>query len=90
MAKLRGNHTIFAGIVSNQDVTLQNGVGTYAIFDSPYGITINSLFDNSIIADTDNNVIRQITTPDVVVTTIVGKADDSGTPGVIIFHLRMV
>lgn len=36
-----------------------NGIGTYAAFDKPYGITVDSN-DNIYVADTENNLIRLI------------------------------
>ncbi len=59
-----------------------DGTGTSASFNSPYGITTDGT--NLYVADTNNNVIRQINIISKVVTTIagsgtVGSLDGTGT-----------
>lgn len=52
-----------------------NGIGTAAVFDFPEGITTDGT--SLYVADSGSNVIRKITVPGAVVTTI------AGTPGAV-------
>jgi 6-phosphogluconolactonase (cycloisomerase 2 family) len=87
-----GNHTIRRITIANRDVRTIAGLaqssgyvnGTSALrFDQPRGITMvgNALY----VADTGNNVIRQIDTtslPDsITVSTLAGPGASTGTPG---------
>ena len=54
----------------------QDGTGTAARFNSPYGLVSDAL-GNLYVADTDNHTLRRVTTAGVV-TTIAGL---TGTPG---------
>ena len=58
-----------------------NATGTSALFSSISGIAINSTKTLLYAADFDNNVIRQITLPGGVVTTVVGAG--TGSTGVL-------
>lgn len=62
-------------IAGSGTAALLNGIGTGASFNSPFGITTDGI--NLYVADTNNNVIRQINIVSKEVTTIAG----SGTAG---------
>ncbi len=72
----RGMVTTFAGSGSQDDT---DGVGTSASFNSPIGVAIDKT-GNLIIADKDNNKVRQIT-PEGIVTTIAGSGERSSLDG---------
>jgi hypothetical protein len=75
--------TTLAGAAGTAGMT--NGTGTAALFNYPYGLTVDSGGD-VYVADTSNNTIRKITAAGVVTTMvgtpgIVGSADGTGTAG---------
>jgi len=71
--------TTFAGSTTSGS---SNSTGTYAKFNNPKGICIDSI-DNVYVADTGNHMIRKITAGGVVTTlagaTASGSADGTGT-----------
>ena len=58
-----------------------NGTGLAAQFWNPYYIVINSTKTIAYIADANNHVIRQMTIPGYVVTTLAGAAAPTRTTG---------
>jgi len=78
------NHVIRRITPSGEVVTLagdgtagsENGIGSSARFDEPYGIDIDS-GGNIIVADSENHTIRRVT-PTGVVTTIAGSPGQAG------------
>jgi sugar lactone lactonase YvrE len=66
--------TTLAGSSSNS--SYKDGTGTAAFFNTPIGISIDSM-GNLYVADSANDVVRQIT-PTGVVSTLVGTADVTG------------
>ena len=67
--------TTLAGAAARPGST--NGVGNQALFYLPYGIAADSA-GNVYVADTGNQLIRKIA-PDSSVTTLAGRANQSGT-----------
>jgi hypothetical protein len=72
-----GAATIFAGSISGASGAA-DAVGTSALFNGPNGITIDSTKTNLYVADTNNNVIRQINISTRQVSTIAGTSGLSG------------
>jgi DNA-binding beta-propeller fold protein YncE len=83
------NHLIRHIIISTASVTTlvgvagfsgsTNGVGTIAQFNNPYGVSISPDGVFALVADYDNNLIRQIIISTASVTTLVGVAGFSGS-----------
>src|SRR5207253_10380588 len=82
----RDNHTIRKMTPAGDVTTLAgmagipgsaNGTGTAAQFDTPRGLAIDST-GNLYVADSNNHVIRKVTTAGVV-TTFAGLAGTSGS-----------
>ena len=77
--------TLAGGFIPSPNNLYKDGTGTAASFRSPSGITIDTR-GNLYVTDTDNNIIRKVTSEGVV-TTIAGKpiirnqlfADGTGT-----------
>jgi len=67
--------TTLAGTVGNSGNT--NGTGTAALFSSPQSLIADSAGAFLYVADTGSHLIRRVTLPGAVVTTLAG----SGTPG---------
>jgi hypothetical protein len=79
------NHLIRHIVISTASVTTlagggggsspgsSNGIGTYARFSSPYDIAISSNGLFALVADTNNNLIRQIDISTTVVMTFAGS-----------------
>jgi hypothetical protein len=59
-----------------------NGVGTAANFDHPNGITISPDGTFALVADSDNNAIRQIILSTGAVTTLAGSGSSGDSDGV--------
>ncbi len=70
--------TNFAGLATVSGTN--NGTGTAARFNSPWGVTVGTN-GNVYVADTGNNMIRMIT-PAGVVTTLAGSTNYGGGDGV--------
>jgi len=58
-----------------------NATGTSALFNAPSGIVINSSKTLLWVADTGNHVIRQVTLPGAVTTTLAGANSPTVTSG---------
>ena len=58
-----------------------NATGTSATFKTPYGITMDAT-GNLVIADEGNSLIRTITVPGAVVTTLAGSGTNADVNGV--------
>jgi len=71
--------TTFAGTANSAGTT--NATGLLAKFSAPYGITADAT-GNLIIADEGNNLIRTITVPGAVVTTLAGSGTNADLDGV--------
>jgi gliding motility-associated-like protein len=69
LVKTNGLVSVFAG---NGGMSYIDGTGTAAGFHYPYGITIDAN-GNLYVADSQNSVIRKVTTPGAVVTTLAGS-----------------
>jgi hypothetical protein len=67
------------GNCGGNDATCQDGVGTAAEFNVPYGITYHNGF--LYVADRDNHRIRKIDVSDGTVTTVAGGATGGGNCG---------
>jgi hypothetical protein len=75
--------TTLAGAAGTAGMT--NGTGTAALFNNPFGLTVDS-GGNVYVADTSNNTIRKITAAGVVTTMVgtaglIGSTDGTGTAG---------
>ncbi len=83
----KGNNRIRKVVISTGVVTTlagaaagsANGTGTAATFSSPSGIAIDG--SNLYVADTSNNMIRQIVIGSAVVTTLAGATTSGSTNG---------
>jgi len=64
-------------LAGNDDSTLVDGTGAFAIFSAPYGVAVIPSSGVIVVADYLNNCIRLVTYPGGVVTTLAG----SGTAG---------
>lgn len=83
------NHTIRVAVISTGTVSILAGsagspgftdaTGSAARFNQPQGITISTDGTKLYVADTNNNVIRQVVIATGAVTTVAG--DLNGTPG---------
>lgn len=71
---MAGTVTTFAGGNGTTAAGLIDGVGTFAMFSGPYGVTSNPMSGNLFVADTANALIRHIT-PEGVVSTFVGSSN---------------
>lgn len=69
-----GNVTTLAGMVGNPGSN--DGVGAAARFRNPWGVAVDK-DGNVYVADSSNDTIRKVT-PDGKVTTLAGKAGESG------------
>ena len=68
-----GATSIFAGSSAATGVAgFVDGIGTYARFNSPYGLAVDSAL-NVYVADLDNHAIRKITSAGVVTTVAGGQ-----------------
>jgi hypothetical protein len=56
-----------------------NGIGTFAQFQDPYGISISSDGSFALVAEVGNQMIRKIVIPSYEVTTLAGTAQSSGS-----------
>jgi IPT/TIG domain len=65
-----GNVSTFAG---NGNIGVGNGIGTAAQFQRPIGIAIDTLGGNLFVADSRNNMIREINLSTAMVTTLAGQ-----------------
>jgi hypothetical protein len=77
---LSGNVVTIAGAgptLKSDGSGYQDGIGRNALFNKPLGITL-APDGNLYVADVQNNVIRKITLPGAVVTTIAGQAGHYG------------
>jgi hypothetical protein len=81
MMDVNQNVTTIAGLgpsISNATgAGYQDGTGRQALFSSPIGITLGP-DGNLYVVDSANNVVRKITLPGYVVTTIAGQAGQYG------------
>jgi len=71
-----GNPLTVSTLAGSGAAMLTDGVGLDAAFNSPTGLAIDAS-GNLLVADTINNVVRQVT-PDGVVTTIAGQGGVAG------------
>lgn len=81
------NHTIRKIVISSDEVTTlagvagtagsSDGTGTSAYFNCPYGVTTDGT--TVYVADTNNNMIRQIAISTAQVTTLAGSASSIGS-----------
>lgn len=69
--------TVFAG---SGAMSYADGTGTAASFHYPYGITID-VNGNLYVADSQNSMIRKITTPGAIVTTLAGSGSATFADG---------
>jgi DNA-binding beta-propeller fold protein YncE len=85
----RSNHLIRQIIISTASVTTlaggatssgsTNGVGTIALFNNPYGVSISPDGVYALVTDHSNHLIRQIIISTASVTTLTGGATSSGS-----------
>jgi mucin-19 len=82
----------YTPVSGSQNGSGAGGTGTAAEFDSPYGLTYDSCDNNIYVADTSNNVVREVALGNgssgtgaaasagaVAVTTLIGTAPTTGT-----------
>jgi hypothetical protein len=77
---LSGNVVTIAGAgptLQSDGSGYRDGIGRQALFNKPLGITL-APDGNLYVADVQNNVVRKITLPGAVVTTIAGQAGHYG------------
>jgi len=60
----------------NANAGYQDGPAITALFNSPYGIAVDTTGDNLYVADSQNNIIRKINLSTGIVTTIAGDTGD--------------
>src|SRR5947209_19522566 len=72
-----GQVSIVAGSTGNAGSA--DGMGAAARFNSPSGVALAIDGSFALVADTGNSVIRQITLPTGVVSTLAGSAGQSGS-----------
>ena len=58
-----------------------DGIGTAASFNALFGLAVNPANNNIYVADTGNNILRLVTYPDGVVTTLAGSGDPTFADG---------
>lgn len=71
--------TTLAGLAGSSGST--NATGSAARFSNPRGVAVDSAGTTVYVADTNNNRIRQVTTPGGVVTTLAGSGASGGYDG---------
>lgn len=53
-----------------------NSIGTYSSFNSPGGVAIDPSYNDIIVSDSNNNIIRRISSATLVTSTIAGNIED--------------
>jgi DNA-binding beta-propeller fold protein YncE len=76
MVTAAGAVTTLAGTAGSYGFA--DGTGPAAIFNGPQGIAIDATAANLYVADTHNHLIRRVTLPGGVVTTVAGEAGVAG------------
>jgi hypothetical protein len=69
--------TTLAGVAGSSGST--NGIGTNAVFNRPYGVTISPDGVYALVGDQYNCLIRQINISTATVTTLAGVAESAGS-----------
>jgi Gluconolactonase len=82
--------TTFAGANTNVPGSFQDGTGTAARFDAPYGITIDRANQQLYVADTNNHRIRKVDIATREVTTFAGAGAAGSLGSASIFFPRSV
>jgi len=81
MVNTGGNISTVAGQCSYALYEGDGGLATQAKLNHPYGVAVDP-YDDIIISDTDNNVIREVTTDGIIHTIAGAPSAVAGNPGI--------